>query len=168
MSLLDKLHAFIDPTLEGRYNQKSYDPSRDRAWVIKRLETLKAQFGATEPARGGGAKWWKSSNGVVAFSPTRPDKSPLVINGQTTVFIQSEDFVAFADHMITAVEAGEFDKELSADTTNGTSVSLDVAPRKPRARRAASEDNSSGRGWSDERRQRFAATIAARNGAKDA
>lgn len=159
MSILDKLHALIDPKLKETFERKAYDPAKDRGWVVSRLETSKTQFGSTETTRGGGAKWWKLANGVVAFSPTRPDKMPLVVNGQTTLFIPSEHFVTFVDHMIEAVNAGEFDKELTSDNTAGTTVKI----KTPRTASAGG-----GKGWSDERRAAFAETIRQRNAAKTA
>lgn len=161
MSLLSKLHALIDPKLEETFNKKAYDPAKDREWVIARLESAKTQFASTEGGRGGGRKMWKLANGVVAFSPIRKDGMSLVVNGQTTVFIPSERFNDFLNAMIEAVQAGEFDKELAADTTAGTTVKV---ARKPRAARA--DGSGVGAGWSEERRQRFAASIAARKAAK--
>ena len=159
MSILEKLHALIDPKLKETFDRKAYDPAKDRGWLVGRLEASKTQFGSTETTRGGGAKWWKLANGVVAFSPTRPDKMPLVVNGQTTLFIPSEHFVTFVDHMIEAVNDGEFDKELTSDTTNGTTVKI----RTPRTASAGG-----GKGWSDERRAKFAKTVEARKAAKGA
>jgi hypothetical protein len=153
MSILEKLHALIDPKLKETFDKKSYAPDRDRAWLVARLQATKTQYGATETTRGGGAKWWKLSNGVVAFSPVRKDGAPLVINGQTTLFIPGEHFVTFVDHMIEAVESGEFDKELSNETTSGTTVKI----KSPRTASAGG-----GKGWSEERRAKFAATMAAR------
>lgn len=161
MSLLEKLHALIDPKLKDTFERKEYDPAKDRAWLVGRLESTKTQFTATETTRGGGAKWWKLGNGVVAFSPTRPDKMPLVINGQTTNFIPAERFGDFIAAMIAAVQAGEFDKELKADNTNGTTVKIKT-PRKARAEGSTGD----GSGWSEERRRKFAETVAARNAAK--
>jgi hypothetical protein len=157
MSFLDKINALIDPKLKETFERKEYDPAKDRAWIVGRLESTKTQYGATETTRGGGAKWWKLANGVVAFSPVRKDGAPLVINGQTTLFIPSEHFVTFVDHMIAAVNGGEFDKELSSDTTNGTTVKIKT-PRAP--------SSGAGKGWSDARRERFAASIAARKQSK--
>lgn len=159
MSLLSKLHALIDPKLEETFNQKAYDPAKDRAWVVSRLEAAKTQFASTETTRGGGKKMWKLSNGVVAFSPIRRDGMSLVVNGQTTVFIPSERFNDFLAAMTEAVNAGEFDKELAADTTAGTTVKVKT-PRTPRA------SSGGGAGWSTERREKFAATVAARNATK--
>ena len=161
MSFLEKLNALIDPKLKETFERKAYDPAKDRGWLVGRLEASKTQFGSTETTRGGGAKWWKLANGVIAFSPTRPDKMPLVVNGQTTLFIPSEHFVTFVDHMIAAVNAGEFDKELTSDTTNGTTVKVRV-PRK------ASTGGTGGAGWSEERRAKFAKTVEARKAAKGA
>lgn len=156
MSILEKLHALIDPALKETFDRKAYDPAKDRAWVVGRLEAAKTQFASTETTRGGGAKWWKLSNGVVAFSPVRKDGMPLVVNGQTTNFIPGERFGDFVAAMIEAVNAGEFDKELAAETTNGTTVKV---PSKPRASRTST---GGGAGWSEERRAKFAATVAAR------
>jgi hypothetical protein len=155
-SILEKLHALIDPKLEETFNQKAYDPAKDRQWVVSRLESAKTQFASTEGGRGGGRKMWKLANGVVAFSPVRRDGMSLVVNGQTTVFIPSERFNDFLNAMVEAVNAGEFDKELIADATTGTTVKV---ASKPRAARASSVG---GAGWSDERRARFEASIAAR------
>ncbi|KQO06913.1 hypothetical protein [Sphingomonas sp. Leaf242] len=158
MSLLDKLHALIDPALKETFDKKAYDPVKDRAWVVSRLEAAKTQFASTEATRGGGKKLWKLANGVVAFSPVRKDGAPLVVNGQTTNFIPSERFGDFLNAMIAAVNAGEFDKEFEADTTAGTTVKV----RTPRAPRAS----AGGTGWSEERKAKFAATIAARKAPK--
>lgn len=157
MSLLDKLHALIDPKLKETFDTRPYDPAKDRAWVVARLEATKTQFNATESGRGGGRKMWVLSNGVVAFSPVRADKQPLVVNGQTTNYIPSERFIDFIDAMIAAVNGGDFDKELKADTTNGTTVAVKT-PRKA--------STGGGAGWSEERRRKFAESIAARNAAK--
>ncbi len=159
MSLLEKLHALIDPSLKETFDKKPYDPSKDRAWLVSRLDTTKTQFTATESGRGGGAKWWKLSNGVVAFSPVRRDGAGLVINGQTTNFIPCERFLDFIANMREAVEAGEFDGELTSDATAGQTVKVKT-PRTPRA------SSGGGAGWSEERRRKFAESIAARNAAK--
>lgn len=158
MSLLDKLHALIDPKLKETFDTKPYDPARDRAWLVGRLETTKTQFTATESGRGGGAKWWKLANGVVAFSPVRRDGAGLVINGQTTNFIPSERFLDFVAAMVDAVNAGEFDKELTSESTAGQTVKVKT-PRKA--------SSGGGTGWSPERTAKFKATIEARNAAKD-
>lgn len=159
MSILEKLHALIDPKLKETFDKKPYTPDRDRAWLVSRLQATKTQFSATETTRGGGRKLWVLSNGVIAFSPVRKDGAPLIVNGQTTLFIPAEHFVTFVDHMIEAVESGEFDKELSNETTSGTTVKI----KSPRTASAGG-----GAGWSDERRAKFAKTVEARKAAKTA
>lgn len=169
MSFLDKINALLDPKLKETFERKEYDPSKDRAWVVARLETTKTQFGSTETTRGGGAKWWKLSNGVVAFSPVRADRQPLVINGQTTNFIPAERFAEFVDHVIAAVNGGEFDKELKADSTAGKTVKISssLARKTTSDRVRVRQDGSEvGKGWSEERRAKYAATVAARNAGK--
>jgi hypothetical protein len=164
MSLLDKLNALIDPALKEMFDKRPYDPAKDRAWVVARLDATKTQFTSTEGGRGGGRKMWVLSNGVVAFSPVRSDKQPLIVNGQTTNYIPSERFVEFVDAMIAAVNNGDFDNEFQADTTNGTTVAVKT-PRKARTA-SASGGEGGGSGWSEERRRKFAESIAARNAAK--
>lgn len=169
MSLLDKLHALIDPTLKETFDKRAYDPSKDRAWVVARLEATKTQFTSTESTRGGGRKLWALSNGVVAFSPVRPDKMQLVVNGQTTNYIPSERFLDFVDAMIAAVNNGDFDKELAAESTSGKTVKIssNLARTSTRDRVRVRQDGSEvGKGWSPERRARYDQSIAARNAAK--
>jgi len=157
MSFLEALHSLIDPALKEAFDKRPYDPASDRAWVVGRLEAAKSQYASTESTRGGGKRWWQLNNGIVAFSPTRRDRSPLVINGQTTNFIPAERFNDFIAAMIAAVKNGDFDKEFEADNTNGTTVKV----RVPRKAKEAGEAGG-GAGWSEERRAKFAATMAAR------
>lgn len=157
MSFLETLQSLIDPALKEAFDKRPYDPALDRAWVVGRLEATKNQFASTESTRGGGKRWWQLNNGIVAFSPMRRDRSPLVINGQTTNFIPAERFNDFIAAMLAAVKAGDFDKEFEADNTNGTTVKVRV-PRKAKAEGAAPT------GWSEERRAKFAATMSARKG----
>jgi len=160
MALKD-LFGLIDDKLADVFHAKKADPVTLRAPVLRALERTRDQFLATEPARG--PKWIRISNGVVAFTPTLRGGHPLPINGQTTVYVPSERFIEFLDRMTEAVEAGEFDAELEnpgngAGQTAKVKVPTTRKPRDPNAPRKA--------GWSDERRAKFAATVAARNVAK--
>lgn len=152
MALKDLL-ALMDNGLESVFHKKAYDPQKDRQWVVDRITKASTQFASTESTRGGGARWWKLSNGVVAFSPTRKDGAPLIINGQTTNFIPSERFEDFLRSMAIAVTGGEFDAELSSESTAGKTVKIKT-PRSP--------SSGGGKGWSPERKAKFEATIAAR------
>ena len=153
MALKDML-ALMDNALESVFHKKEYDPAKDRQWVVDRITKASTQFASTESTRGGGARWWKLGNGVVAFSPTRRDGAPLIINGQSTNFIPSERFEEFLRTMAIAVTGGEFDAELSAESTAGKTVKIKT-PRAP--------SSGGGKGWSEGRKAKFAATIAARN-----
>jgi hypothetical protein len=167
VSLLGKLHALIDNSLEATFNKKPYDPTKDRAYVLKWIERTRSHLAQTEPVKG--RKWAQFANGVMAFTPTRPDGGPLEINGATTVFVAVERAPDFLDHFAQAVEAGEFDHALA---TNGIGTSQHVSDAPVRKARKLRDPDApryaeGSRGWSPERRARFAETIAARKAAKD-
>ena len=116
-----------------------------------------------------GRKWAQVANGVMAFTPTRPDGGPLEINGTTTVFVPIEHAGDFLDHFAEAVEAGDFDHALATNGI-GTAQHVSDAPipksRKPRDPDTAPRYAEGSRGWSLERREKFAATMAARRADK--
>lgn len=167
MSLLDKLHAFVDNSLEATFNRKPYDPSKDRAFVLKWIERTRAHLNQAEPVKG--RRWAQFANGVMSFTPTRPDGGPLEINGTTTVFVPVERAGDFLDHFKEAIETGQFDHALA---TNGIGTSQHVSDAPTVKARKARDPNETpryaegSRSWSPERRARFAETIAARNAAK--
>ena len=167
MPILDKLHALIDNTLETTFSKKPYDPTKDRAYVLKWIARTRAHLNQTEPVKG--RKWAQFANGVMAFTPTRPDGGPLEINGTTTVFVPVDRAADFLDHFAEAVNAGEFDHALATNGI-GTTQHVSDAParkaRKPRDPNAAPRYAEGSRSWSPERRAKFAETIAARNAAK--
>ena len=167
MSLLEKLHALVDNSLEATFNRKPYDPAKDRAFVLKWIERTRSHLHQSEPVKG--RKWAQFANGVMAFTPTRPDGGPLEINGTTTVFVPIERAPDFLDHFAQAVQAGDFDHALATNGI-GTSQHVSDAPsrqaRKPRDPNAAPRYAEGSRSWSPERRAKFAETIAARNTAK--
>lgn len=155
MALKDLL-ALVDDKLSDLFEKVAYDGSKDRAKFAKRIDATKEKFLQTEPARG--AKDFSVANGVVRYAPTLSG-NPISIGGKTTLHVPSERFSDFLDKLKSAVEAGELDDVIEAAATGeGTAK----AQRAPRAKR----EGGSGRGWSDERRAAFAATIAARKAEK--
>ena len=77
--------------------------------------------------RNDGSRWIAVANGVVAFTPTRPDGGPIEINGQTTNFIAADRFGDFLTHFAQAIEAGDFDHALLANGI-GTAQHVSDAP----------------------------------------
>ena len=164
MALKDVFSLF-DSKLADTFNLKAYDPAPDREKLVKRLQATKAKFLQTEPVRG--RKDFSVSNNVVAFSPTLPGGSPMILSGQTTNYIPGERFPEVIDKLVAAVDAGELDKELEA-ASKGDSLTGST-PEMPKVRRprAPRDPHASAKvGWTDERRARFAASIAARKAVK--
>lgn len=156
MALKDIL-GLIDHKLADVFHTVAYSPNRDRAAVAKRIDDTKSKFLATEPARG--KKDFSVANNVVEYRPIVPSAGALLIAGKDVSYIPAERFVDFLDGLKAAVEEGELDKELEA-AHGGEAVKVKAA-RKPR------EPGSVGKGWSEERRAAYAATIAARKAAKE-
>ena len=146
MALRDLL-KLIDSKLSDTFNQKSFDPAKARAPLLKHIEVTKRQFASTEPVRG--RKAFKVSNSVVEYRP------PVPIEGHSTCYIPSERFDDFLNALKTTVEAGELDKALAEP----------VAPtaQLQTTRGGAGKKRA---GWSPERREKQAAAIAARKAAK--
>ena len=150
MALKDFI-ALADDKLPEVFAKKAYDPQRDRAAMVKRLDTAHAQFSATEPTRG--RKMWKLNNGVVELT------LPFPIGGKQVFHMPSERFADAIQHLKDAIGKGEADTELQAHGERGDAA---PAPRKSRSASALSSGDGS-RSWSPERRARFQETIAARN-----
>ena len=154
MALKDIL-GLIDHKLKDVYHTIAYSPVKDRAAVAKRIDDTKSKYLATEAPRG--KKDFSVANNVGEYRPMVPGAGPLLLAGRDVSYIPAERFADFLTGLKTAVEGGELDKELEA--AHG-----DQKPTPPRGPRAARP--SDGKGWSEERRARFAASIAARKAAK--
>lgn len=121
MALKD-LISFLDNGLEGNFRGDGHAAEAAREHVLRGIERTREDWGKHE--RLDGSRWVAVSNGVVAFTPTRPDGGPIEINGVTTNFIAAERFPDFLTHFADAVRAGEFDHAL---TTNGIGTSQHVS-----------------------------------------
>ncbi|MGC5796975.1 hypothetical protein [Sphingomonas sp. NFX23] len=156
MSIFKDLLAFVDDKLEATYSHKAYDPSADRARVAKRVMAQKEKFASATPVKG--SKDFSIANGIVRYEPKLPNGSALKLGDKSAPFhIPSEKFDAFLTklHSVIVDQKG-IDDQLSATPTGDK---LARAPRK------ASTGGTGGAGWSDERRAKFAATMAARKNA---
>ena len=154
MALKDFI-ALADDKLHELFARKAYDPQRDRAALIKRLDGAHSQFTATEPTRG--RKMWRVANGVVELT------LPFAIGGQSVFHLPTERFADAIEHLKHAVGAGEADGELQAHSESRTGTA-GPAPKAPKSQSTSTARYSDGsRSWSPERRAKFRETIAARN-----
>lgn len=160
MALKDMI-ALVDDKLADVFHTRKPDAAKLRSPVLKAIQRTRSQFSQGGVVRG--PKWFKSSNGVVAFTPTLRGGYSLQVNGQAMVFIASDRFSEFLDHMDAAVQAGEFDDQLIDRGSGAGSIAgaTKSAGRKPR------DPNAPGKGgWTEERRSRYQDTMAARKAAK--
>lgn len=151
MSIKDLL-SLADDKLKETFAKREYDPTKDRAKHVKAIENDERSFGNPEPTKG--RKAWKASNNVVEYTSRFP------IGGKTTHYVPSERFSDFLERLKNLITEGHFDKDFETAAANG-----EAAPRAARAPRAKREGGGS-TGWSEERRAKFAATMAARKAAK--
>lgn len=135
---LKEFLAFVDDKLEKVFSEKKPDPAKAREPAIKAVDLTLKQWGQTEPVRG--RKYFKVNNSVVAFTP------PFTIGGKTTVHLPSERFPDALKALRASIEAGELDDEL----VSGAGKS------------GGSSRGGSGKGWTEERRARYQASVAAR------
>ncbi|SFP96702.1 hypothetical protein [Sphingomonas rubra] len=161
MALKDII-AKLSPDNEKLFH---HDPDAERRPVLERIAKNREAF-ADPSTKVRGGKWFEiGNNSVVAFTPTRADGQPIVIDGKSVTFWSSTEFPAILDAFEAAVRAGEIDDQLAGSTPAG--ASLPTRELKNPRQRAKRSDAGVSRGWSDERRARFAETIAARKVAKD-
>jgi len=159
MALKDII-AKLSPDNEKLFH---HDPDALRQAMLDRLVKNRDAF--NDPSKRVRGRWYEIGHSqVVAFSPTRPDGQPIVIDGQSVTFWKADEFPGILDAFEAAIVAGEIDDQLEGSTPAG--ASLPARELKAPKKRAARSDAGQKREWTPERRERFAATIAARNAAK--
>ena len=149
MSIKDLL-SLADDKLHEVFSKKPHDPVKAREKVLAGIDRTKSQFGQTEPVKG--RKWFRVNNNVVELT------LPLEVGGKRTLYIPGERFDEFLTKFRASVHAGDLDKEIEASLAN-----------EPAPRASASSASSAGTGrsgWSEERRARYNASVAARKAAK--
>lgn len=136
------------------------DPDAARRPMLERLAKNREAF--NDPSKRVRGRWFEiGNNSMVAFTPTRPDGQPIVIDGQSVTFWSASDFPSILDAFEAAIRNGEIDDQLDGATPAG--ASLPTRDLKKAGKRAPRSDAGQKREWSQERRDKFAATIAARN-----
>lgn len=140
-----------------------HDADANRRATLERLAKNREAF--NDPSKRVRGRWFEiGNNQMVAFSPTRPDGQPIVIDGQSVTFWAAADFPGILDAFEAAINAGEIDDQLEGSTPAGASLPAREL-KKPKTR-APRSDAGQKREWTPERRAKFAETIAARNAAK--
>ncbi len=149
--------ALMDDKLADIFSTPAYDETKARKPLLNGIDKTATQFaeGKTKTPH----RWWSVSNNVVSFAPKLGGEA-FEIGGKLINYVPAERFPDFLKAFRAAVENGDFDTHLKAHAEGGT-----ASTKTPRKARAAS--TGGGKGWSPERTAKFAATIAARNAAKD-
>lgn len=149
MALKDFL-ALADDKLADTYHKAEFNVEKARDAVKARLDKAVEQFTATEPTRG--RKMWSVNRNVVELT------LPFAIGGKNVVYIPSERFADAVKALQDSISKGEVDSELEAGAADPAN--------KPRVRAPRAAGSGGGKGWTEERRARYAETIAARNANK--
>lgn len=150
MALKDFL-ALADDKLADTYHKAAFNVEQARDSLVKKLDKAVEQFTATEPTKG--RKMWSVNRNVVELT------LPFHVGGKNVVYIPSERFADAVKALQDSINKGEVDKEIEAGASH--------PDNKPRVRMPRAAGSGGGKGWTEERRQRYQASIAARNAAKN-
>jgi hypothetical protein len=116
---------------------QSSDPVSDRNDVLQDLHLAEKAW-ATDGVRSG--TWFVRDGEHVAFTPTTRNGATLTIGGQTTNFIPADRFADYLVNMRSAIEAGEFDREIAGALHGSANVGGTAELAIPAARDGSPED----------------------------
>ena len=116
---------------------QSSDPVSDRNDVLQDLHLAEKAW-ATDDVRSG--TWFVSDGEHVAFTPTTRNGATLTIGGQTTNFIPADRFADYLVNMRSAIEAGEFDREIAGALHGSANVGGIAEVAIPAAREGSPDD----------------------------
>jgi len=116
---------------------QSSDPVSDRNDVLQDLHLAEKAW-ATDGVRSG--TWFVRDGEHVAFTPTTRNGATLTIGGQTTNFIPADRFADYLVNMRSAIEAGEFDREIAGALHGSANVGGTAEVAIPAARDGSPED----------------------------
>jgi hypothetical protein len=116
---------------------QSSDPVSDRNDVLQDLHLAEKAW-ATDGVRSG--TWFVRDGEHVAFTPTTRNGATLTIGGQTTNFIPADRFADYLVNMRSAIEAGEFDREIAGALHGSANVGGTAEVAIPAAREGSPED----------------------------
>lgn len=141
---------FTDDKLAKDHSTPAFDAQRARAGLVKVIDRAATSFSEGKTT---GKRSWSVNRNVVEFT------LPVALDGKTTFYIPAERFPDALSKLKAAVEKGEADSALEA--ANGDDDQPKAARRQSKPREAGDRP-----GWSEDRRARFQASIAARKAAK--
>ncbi len=113
------------------------DPVADRKDVLQDLHLAEKAW-ATDGVRSG--TWFVRDGEHVAFTPTTRNGATLTISGQTTNFIPADRFADYLVNMRSAIEAGEFDREIAGALHGSANVGGTAEVAVPAARDGSPQD----------------------------
>jgi hypothetical protein len=116
---------------------QSSDPVSDRNDVLQDLHLAEKAW-ATDGVRSG--TWFVRDGEHVAFTPTTRNGATLTIGGQTTNFIPADRFADYLVNMRSAIEAGEFDREIAGALHGSANVGGTAEVAIPAAREGRPQD----------------------------
>ena len=106
-------------------------------WVLRDV-ALAEKAWATDGVRSG--TWFVRDGEHVAFTPTTRNGATLTIGGQTTSFIPADRFADYLVNMRSAIEAGEFDREIAGALHGSANVGGTAEVANPAARKGNPDD----------------------------
>jgi hypothetical protein len=109
----------------------------DRDEVLQDLHLAEKAW-ATDGVRSG--TWFVRDGEHVAFTPTTRNGATLTIGGQTTNFIPADRFADYLVNMRSAIEAGEFDREIAGALNGSANVGGTAEVAIPAAREGSPDD----------------------------
>ncbi|MCP8893042.1 hypothetical protein [Sphingomonas faeni] len=121
----------------GVVSLQSSDPISDRSAVLQDLHLAEKAW-ATDGVRSG--TWFVRDGEHVAFTPTTRNGATLTIGGQTTNFIPADRFADYLVNMRSAIEAGEFDREIAGALHGSANVGGTAEVAIPAAREGSPDD----------------------------
>jgi hypothetical protein len=113
------------------------DPVSDRNDVLQDLHLAEKAW-ATDGVRSG--TWFVRDGEHVAFTPTTRNGATLTIGGQTTNFIPTDRFADYLVNMRSAIEAGEFDREIAGALHGSANVGGIAEVAVPVARKGSPQE----------------------------
>jgi hypothetical protein len=134
------LESIVDAgksALLGVVSPQSSDPVADRDDVLQDLHLAEKAW-ATDGVRSG--TWFVRDGEHVAFTPTTRNGATLTIGGQTTNFIPADRFADYLVNMRSAIEAGEFDREIAGALHGSANVGGTAEVAVPAARDGSPQD----------------------------
>ena len=123
--------------LRDAVSPSSNNLASDRDEMLQDLHLAEKAW-ATDGVRSG--TWFVRDGEHVAFTPTTRNGATLTIGGQTTNFIPADRFADYLVNMRSAIEAGEFDREIAGALHGSANVGGTAEVAIPAAREGSPDD----------------------------